>query len=213
MGQLIDGVWSDQWYDTKSTGGSFKRSASQFRNWITPDGQPGPSGAGGFAAESGRYHLFVSYACPWAHRTLIFRALKGLSPHIDVSVVHPDMLDKGWTYAADFPGATGDTLMGNDYHYQVYLAADPKYTGRVTVPVLWDRERRTIVNNESADILRMLNSGFGDLADQNTDLYPSELRDEIETGLVERPVISEEVAIFEARMRDRYRVQRPPRTP
>jgi putative glutathione S-transferase len=134
MGLLINGTWHDQWYDTKSHGGAFKRSAAQFRNWVTADGRPGPSGRKGFKAESGRYHLYVSLACPWAHRTLIFRQLKGLSDHITVSVVHPDMLDKGWTFERDEHGATGDDLFGFDFMYQVYTKADPTYSGRVVIP-------------------------------------------------------------------------------
>ena len=130
MGLLVDGKWQDQWYDTKSQGGAFKRSESQFRNWITADGSPGPSGSGGFKAETGRYHLYVSNACPWAHRTLVFRELKGLADHITVSVVHPDMLDQGWTFETDEKGATGDTLYGFDYAHQIYTKADPTYTGR-----------------------------------------------------------------------------------
>jgi Predicted glutathione S-transferase len=136
MGQLINGVWDTGWYDTKSTGGRFQRSTAGFRNWITPDGAPGPSGSGGFATEPGRYHLYVSHACPWAHRTLIFRALKGLEGLIGVSVVHPDMLDQGWTFATDYPGATGDGLPGLPFLHDIYLRADPGVSGRVTVPVL-----------------------------------------------------------------------------
>lgn len=180
MGQLIDGTWHDTWYDTKSTGGAFKRSTAGFRNWITADGAPGPSGQGGFPAESGRYHLYVSYACPWAHRTLIFRAIKGLRDHISVSVVHPDMLDKGWTFDTDFDGATGDTLLGKDLMYQVYLQADPQCSGRVTVPVLWDKQRGTIVSNESSEIIRMLNSAFDGITGNTDDYWPEPLRDGIE---------------------------------
>lgn len=142
MGQLVDGVWQDTWYDTKSTGGRFKRSVSAFRNWLTADGAPGPAGEGGFAAEKDRYHLYVSLACPWAHRTLILRKLKGLEPFISVSVVHPLMLENGWTFADDFPDATGDQLYHHQFLYQLYLQADPHYTGRVTVPVLWDKNNR-----------------------------------------------------------------------
>ncbi len=180
MGQLIDGEWSTEWYDTKSTGGAFKRSTSKFRNWVTADGSPGPSGEGGFKAEAGRYHLYVSYACPWAHRTLIFRALKGLEGLIDVSAVHPDMLDDGWTFAQDFDGATGDQLHGTRYMRDVYLRADPKISGRVTVPVLWDKERETIVSNESAEIIRMFNSAFNAITGNSDDYYPAELREEVD---------------------------------
>ncbi len=180
MGQLVDGKWSSEWYDTKSTGGAFKRDTSKFRNWVTADGSAGPSGEGGFKAESGRYHLYVSYACPWAHRTLIFRALKGLEGHIDVSAVHPDMLDKGWTFGTDFDGATGDRLHGFDFMHQVYTKADPKVSGRVTVPVLWDREQATIVSNESAEIIRMFNSAFDGITGNALDFRPEALHAEID---------------------------------
>ncbi|MEM7056947.1 MAG: glutathione S-transferase family protein [Pseudomonadota bacterium] len=180
MGLLVDGKWVDQWYDTKSTGGAFKRQDSQFRNWVTADGSAGSSGTSGFKAESGRYHLYVSYACPWAHRTLIFRTLKGLEPHIDVSVVHPLMLDKGWTLADDYDGATGDTLMGKEFLHQIYTAADPGATTRVTVPVLWDKEQQTIVSNESSEIIRMFNSAFDEVTGNTEDFYPSALQDAID---------------------------------
>ena len=180
MGQLVDGVWHDTWYDTKSTGGAFKRTAAQFRNWITADGSAGPSGEAGFKAESGRYHLYVSYACPWAHRTLIFRALKGLEDHIDVSVVHPLMYEHGWTLADDFPGATGDPLLGKDFMHQVYTQAAPDASTRVTVPVLWDKERGTIVSNESSEIIRMFNSAFDEVTGNTLDFYPEALRAEID---------------------------------
>ncbi len=180
MGQLIDGRWDTGWYDTKSTGGAFKRSATKFHNWITADGAPGPSGEGGFEAESGRYHLYVSYACPWAHRTLIFRALKGLNDHISVSAVHPDMLDDGWEFRTDFPGATGDTLFGLPFLRDIYTKADPKISGRVTVPVLWDKTRDVIVSNESSEIIRMMNSAFDGLTGNTEDYWPQALRAEIE---------------------------------
>jgi len=180
MGQLIDGVWSDAWYDTKSTGGAFKRSTAKFRNWITADGSPGPSGEGGFPAQAGRYHLYVSYACPWAHRALIFRALKGLTDLIGVSVVHPDMLSDGWSFETDFDGATGDTLYGLPFARDIYLKADPQISGRVTVPILWDTERETIVSNESSEIIRMLNSAFDELTGNTDDYWPQDLRDAIE---------------------------------
>lgn len=179
MGHLDNGVWKDQWYDTKSTGGAFKRSTAGFRNWITADGRAGPSGEGGFAAESGRYHLYVSLACPWAHRTLIFRAIKGLEDHIDISVVHPDMLSDGWTFDTDFPGATGDTLYGLPFARDIYLKADPKVSGRVTVPILWDKQRETIVSNESSEIIRMVNSAFDGLTGNRDDYWPEPLRDDI----------------------------------
>ena len=180
MGQLVDGVWQDVWYDTKSTGGAFKRSTAKFRNWITADGSAGPSGEGGFPAEAGRYHLYVSFACPWAHRTLIFRKLKGLEDLITISAVHPDMLGEGWTFETDDNGATGDTLYGLDFAREVYTKADPKISGRVTVPILWDKQRETIVSNESSEIIRMFNSAFNDITGNTLDFWPEELRDEIE---------------------------------
>ncbi|WP_170462037.1 glutathione S-transferase family protein [Ruegeria arenilitoris] len=180
MGLLVDGTWHDTWYDTKSTGGAFKRSAAQFRNWITTDGSAGPSGKDGFKAEAGRYHLYVSLACPWAHRTLIFRQLKELQDLITVSVVHPDMLDRGWTFQTDDHGATGDALYGLDYAYQVYTRADPNYSGRVTVPILWDKVQETIVSNESSEIIRMFNSAFDEITGNTDDYWPAEMRDEIE---------------------------------
>ena len=182
MGLLVEGKWRDEWYDTESTGGKFVRSEAVFRNWVTADGSAGPSGGDGFKAEPGRYHLYVSLACPWAHRTLIFRALKGLQDAISVSVVHPDMLEHGWEFrdcaAGEF--TAGDPLFGSDYLHQVYTRARPDYTGRVTVPVLWDRARETIVSNESADIIRMLNSAFDDFASSGADYYPEALRAEID---------------------------------
>ncbi|WP_323034850.1 glutathione S-transferase family protein [Pararhodobacter sp.] len=180
MGQLVDGHWTNEWYDTKSTGGAFKRSTAAYRNWITADGAAGPSGEGGFAAESGRYHLYVSLACPWAHRTLIFRALKGLQDHISVSVVHPDMLDHGWVLSAHYPGATGDDLFGLSYVHQLYTRVDPKASGRVTVPILWDKKRGTIVSNESSEIIRMFNSAFDGLTGNTLDFWPADLREAIE---------------------------------
>jgi len=180
MGQLVDGVWTDQWYDTKSTGGAFKRDTARFRNWITPDGSVGPSGEGGFSAESGRYHLYVSLACPWAHRTLIFRALKGLEAHISVSTVHPDMLGEGWEFRDDYPGATGDSLYGLPYARDIYVKADPTISGRVTVPILWDKTRETIVSNESSEIIRMLNSAFDGITGNSDDYWPETMRGEIE---------------------------------
>ena len=180
MGLLVDGIWRDQWYDTKSSGGRFQRSTTSWRNWVTPDGAPGPTGEGGFAAESGRYHLYVSLACPWAHRALIFRALKGLASHIDVSVVHPDMLSDGWTFATDFPGTTGDGLFGLPFLRDIYVKADPNASGRVTVPVLWDKVRGRIVSNESAEIIRMFNSAFNGLTGNTDDYWPEDLRPHIE---------------------------------
>ena len=180
MGLLIDGQWHDRWYDTESTGGKFQRDTSKFRNWITKDGSAGPSGEGGFAADSGRYHLYVSLACPWAHRTLIFRALKGLQAHIGVSVVHPDMLADGWEFRTDYPGATGDTLYGLTFARDLYIKANPETSGRVTVPILWDKSRETIVSNESAEIIRMFNSAFDDITGNRDDYWPQDLREAIE---------------------------------
>ncbi|MFV0360033.1 glutathione S-transferase family protein [Tropicimonas sp.] len=180
MGLLIDGKWHDRWYDTDKTGGRFIRSEAAFRNWITPDGQPGQTGEGGFAAESGRYHLYVSLACPWAHRTLICRMLKGLKNHIGVSVVSPDMLRDGWTFDTGFPGSTGDGLYGSAFLRDIYLRDTSDYTGRVTVPVLWDKLRGRIVSNESSEIIRMFGTAFDGITGNPLDLYPAPLRDEIE---------------------------------
>jgi putative glutathione S-transferase len=180
VGQLVDGRWSTEWYDTAKTGGAFVRSEAPFRNWITPDGAAGPTGEGGFPAEAGRYHLYVSYACPWAHRTLIFRALKSLEDLITVSVVSPKMPDEtGWSFKTD-EGSTGDSLYGSEFLYNIYQKAKPDHTGRVTVPVLWDKQRRTIVSNESADIIRMFNSAFDGLTGNDDDYYPEALRPEID---------------------------------
>jgi len=180
MGQLVNGTWTNEWYDTRKTGGAFQRSTAGFRNWITPDGAAGPSGTGGFKAETGRYHLYVGYACPWAHRTLIFRQLKDLAAHISVDVVHPDMLDDGWTFATDRPGTTGDRLFGADFLRQIYTRAVPDVSGRVTVPVLWDKDRNTIVSNESAEIIRMFNSAFDGLTGNTADFWPQDLRTAME---------------------------------
>lgn len=180
MGLLIDGEWHDKWYETETTGGRFVRADSQFRNWVTPDGSAGPSGEGGFAAEPGRYHLYISYACPWAHRTLIFRSLKGLEDMISVDVVHPHMGEEGWVFRTDFPGTTGDRVNGQKRLYEIYLKARPGYSGRVTVPVLWDKKRVTIVNNESAEIIRMLNSAFDHVGAREGDYYPENLRGQID---------------------------------
>ncbi|WP_415882050.1 glutathione S-transferase family protein [Neptuniibacter sp. QD34_54] len=180
MGLLIDGQWHDQWYDTKSNKGEFVRNESQFRNWVTKDGSAGPSGKAGFKAEAGRYHLYVSLACPWAHRTLIMRELKGLTDYISVDVVHPLMFEHGWTFASDFAASTGDSLFGHDYLHQVYTQAEPNYSGRVTVPVLWDKQTNTIVNNESSEIIRMLNSAFDDIGAKAGDFYPEVLRSQID---------------------------------
>ena len=179
MGLLIDGKWHDQWYDTGASGGRFIRSESQFRNWITADGSPGPSGEGGFKAEPGRYHLYVSLACPWAHRTLIMRALKGLEDMISISAVHWLMREDGWTFA-DGPGVVADTLNDARLLHQVYTAAQPDYSGRVTVPILWDKQRRAIVNNESSEIIRMLTRAFDEVGAKPGDYYPAALRAEID---------------------------------
>ena len=179
MGLFIDGQWHDQWYDTRESGGRFVREDAQFRNWITADGSAGSSGAAGFAAASDRYHLYVSLACPWAHRTLIVRALKDLEPHLSVSVVSPVMLENGWTFDPS-SGSSGDRLGGRAFAYQVYTDAVADYSGRVTVPVLWDREQNTIVSNESSEIIRMLNTAFDDLTGNREDFYPAELRAEID---------------------------------
>ena len=179
MGMLVEGVWQDVWYDTKDNEGRFVRPQSRFRNWITADGSAGPSGHGGFAAEADRYHLYVSYACPWAHRTLIFRKLKQLEELIPISVVDPIMLSNGWEFH-DRDGATPDHLFNSETLWRVYRRADPKYTGRVTVPTLWDRKRETIVSNESAEIIRMFNSAFNGLTGNTADYCPEALRADID---------------------------------
>ncbi len=179
MGMLVEGVWQDVWYDTKDNEGRFVRPQSRFRNWITADGSAGPSGHGGFAAEPDRYHLYVSYACPWAHRTLIFRKLKQLEKLIPISVVDPIMLSNGWEFH-DRDGATPDHLFNSETLWQVYRRADPKYTGRVTVPTLWDRKQQTIVSNESAEIIRMFNSAFNGLTGNTADYCPEALRADID---------------------------------
>ena len=176
MGLLVDGKWVDQWYETKSNQGEFKRQESLFRHWITADGSAGPTGSEGFEAEAGRYHLYVSLACPWAHRTLILRKLKGLEDVISVSVVEPLMLESGWTFSEQYP----DHLYGLDYLHQIYTRAEPTVTSRVTVPVLWDKRRQSIVSNESAEIIRMLNNAFNEITGNSTDYYPEDLRMEID---------------------------------
>lgn len=179
MGLLVDGTWHDAWYDTSKTGGRFERSKSQFRDFVTRDGAPAEGRTRGFKAEPGRYHLYVSYACPWAHRTLIFRKLKKLKNVISFSVVHHFMGENGWTFLKE-DGATGDDLYGLDYLHQIYTRADPQYSGRVTVPVLWDKQTETIVSNESAEIIRMLNEAFDEWGDASLDFYPEPLRAEID---------------------------------
>ncbi|MEO1191008.1 MAG: glutathione S-transferase family protein [Pseudomonadota bacterium] len=179
MGLLVNGQWTDRWYDTKKTGGHFKRGETAFRNWITADGAAGPTGSGGFKAEAGRYHLYVSYACPWAHRALIVRALKGLEEMISLSVTHWFMGDQGWTFQ-DGPGVIADPINAADYLHQVYTAAQSDFTGRSTVPILWDRETGSIVSNESSEIIRMLNGSFDEIGARAGDYYPEAQRAEID---------------------------------
>ncbi len=179
MGLLIDGNWSTTWYDTAKTDGRFVRETASFRNWITPDGSAGTTGEAGFAAESGRYHLYVSHACPWAHRTIIFRHVKQLASHISVSVVHPLMLENGWSFDRD-AHATGDHLLGKNYLHEVYTYGHPKASGRVTVPVLWDKYSQKIVSNESSEIIRMFNSAFNEITGNHDDYWPAALRRDIE---------------------------------
>ncbi|MEZ7279439.1 glutathione S-transferase family protein [Pseudoalteromonas sp. 68 DY56-GL68] len=179
MGLLVNGQWQDKWYDTDNNQGEFKREAAQLRNWITADGSAGPSGDAGFKAEKDRYHLYVSLACPWAHRTLIFRHLKGLEDYISVSVVSPDMLEHGWTFDKD-NHSTGDALFNSDFMHQIYTRNKADYSGRVTVPVLWDKKTQRIVSNESAEIIRMFNIAFNTLTGNERDFYPQSLRSEID---------------------------------
>ncbi|WP_159715252.1 glutathione S-transferase family protein [Geminicoccus flavidas] len=179
MGQLVDGLWKDQWYDTASTGGEFRRENASFRNWVTADGSPGLSGEGGFAAERGRYHLYVSYACPWAHRTLILRSLKGLDEMIGLSVTHWRMAENGWTFEPG-EGVVPDPIMNARYLHELYTRADPHFTGRVTVPLLWDKQRNTIVSNESSEIIRMFNRAFDGVGAKPGDYVPAELETEID---------------------------------
>ena len=174
MGMLVEGKWTDRWYDTESTGGRFERKDSSFRNWIKADGSTD------FEPESGRYHLYVSLACPWAHRTVIYRRLKGLEEHITISVVNPIMLENGWTFE-EGEGVIPDTVNGAEFLHQIYTAAEPGYTGRVTVPVLWDRSHRTIVNNESSEIIRMLDEEFGQLTGHGPSFRPLDLEEEIDS--------------------------------
>jgi putative glutathione S-transferase len=179
MGLLVDGQWHDVWYDTKASQGRFIRTEAQYRNWITPDGSAGPTGRGGFRAEPNRYHLYVAFACPWAHRTLILRKLKGLEPLISVSAVNSYMGVEGWTFEPG-PETIPDTVNHARRLYEIYTLADPSYSGRSTVPVLWDKEERTIVSNESSEIIRMLNSAFGGAGANDNDYYPEDLRAEID---------------------------------
>ena len=179
MGLLVDGQWVDQWYDTKKTGGRFVRTQTQFRNWITADGSAGPTGQAGYKAEADRYHLYVSLACPWASRTLMIRTLKGLEDMISISVVHPLMLEQGWTFE-EGEGVIGDPIFQARYLHQVYTAVKPDYTGRVTVPVLFDKKTKTIVNNESSEIIRMLNTAFDDLGAKPGNYVPDQWLEEID---------------------------------
>ena len=172
MGLLVNGVWKDRWYDTKKSGGKFIRTEAQFRNFIDYHSE--------FTPESGRYHLYVSLACPWAHRTLIYRSLKDLNEHISCSVVNPYMLENGWTFEESFPGTTSDHLFSKQYLYQIYLKADSNYSGRVTVPVLWDKKNQTIVSNESSEIIRMFNYSFNELTGNNLDFYPEKFQEKID---------------------------------
>ncbi|WP_296245355.1 MULTISPECIES: glutathione S-transferase family protein [unclassified Psychrobacter] len=180
MGLLVDGQWQDTWYDTAASGGRFEREDAGFRNWVTADGSAGPTGVGGFKAEANRYHLYVSLACPWAHRTTIYRKLKGLEDMISLSVVHPFMGDKGWTFA-EGAGVIADPVVNASYLYEVYVAAKPDYTGRVTVPILWDKKTNTIVSNESSEIIRMFNSAFDEVGATDVNFLPKELLTEIDT--------------------------------
>lgn len=180
MGLLVDGQWQDKWYDTEASGGRFVREDAGFRNWVTADGSAGPTGVGGFKAEANRYHLYVSLACPWAHRTTIYRKLKGLEDMISLSVVHPFMGDKGWTFA-EGAGVIADPIVNASYLYEVYVAAKPDYTGRVTVPILWDKKTNTIVSNESSEIIRMLNSAFDEAGATDVNFLPKALLAEIDT--------------------------------
>jgi len=179
VGLLVNGQWQDKWYDTDNNQGEFKREAAQLRNWVTEDGSAGQSGDAGFKAEKDRYHLYVSLACPWAHRTLIFRHLKGLEDYISVSVVSPDMLEHGWTFDKD-NHSTGDALFDSEFMHQIYTRNKADYSGRVTVPVLWDKKTQRIVSNESAEIIRMFNSAFNALTGNERDFYPQSLRSEID---------------------------------
>ncbi len=207
MGLLQNGQWVDEWYDTKTSGGEFRRQDSQLRSWVTTDGAAGPTGSDGFISEPGRYQLYVSLACPWAHRTLIFRQLKELQDFIDVAVVEPLMLSNGWELK--------DDQYGLDYMYQLYLKANPDYEGRVTVPVLWDKQTQSIVSNESADIIRMLNSAFNGLTGNDDDYYPADLRAQIDsinecagTPSVVHPAVCLLSVPIDVRKAEHVRVQR-----
>ena len=179
MGLLVDGKWQDQWYATEENKGQFVRSAAQFRNWVTVDGSAGPSGRAGFKAETDRYHLYVSHACPWANRTLIFRKLKGLEKMISLSVVHWHMKEDGWTFEKG-EGVIADPIIDAKYLRELYLKANNIYSGRVTVPILWDKKTNTIVSNESSEIIRLFNSAFDEIGATEEDYYPENLREEID---------------------------------
>jgi glutathionyl-hydroquinone reductase len=179
MGLLVDGVWQDEQHSARTPEGRFVRPTTRFRNWVTEDGSPGPTGEGGFAAARGRYHLYVALPCPWAHRTVIMRMLKGLEDVVSMSVLEPLYGPHGWRFGTS-PGTSPDSVNGASELAEIYLRADPRYTGRVSVPALWDKERRTIVNNESAEIIRMLNDAFGRFTNVRTDYYPPALREEID---------------------------------
>lgn len=195
---LVNGQWKEKWdpIQAEDDEGRFIRQDSRFRNWITPDGRPGPTGDGEFAAETDRYHLYVALVCPWACRTLIVRKLKGLEDVISVAVTSPVLTDQSWRFGG-FPRADADTLNGAQYVHEIYSKADPTYSGRVTVPVLWDKQQQVIVNNESADIVRMLNSAFDGLTDVRLDLYPAELREEID-ALNERLYVNFNNGVYQA---------------
>jgi len=210
MGLLVDGHWQDKWYDTQSTGGRFVRGEAQFRHWVTADGSAGPTGEAGFKAEAGRYQLYVSLACPWASRTLIFRVIKGLRDMMAVSVVHPCMAEHGWTFDPA-PGVTRDPVADSRYLYELYLRADASYTGRVTVPLLWDLQRDTIVSNESADIIRMFNSAFDSVGAKAGDYAPArwlpridainaEIYDRVNNGVYKAGFATEQ-AVYEREVR------------
>lgn len=210
MGLLVDGHWQDKWYDTQSTGGRFVRGEAQFRHWVTADGSAGPTGEAGFKAEAGRYQLYVWLACPWASRTLIFRVIKGLRDMMAVSVVHPCMAEHGWTFDPA-PGVTRDPVADSRYLYELYLRADASYTGRVTVPLLWDLQRDTIVSNESADIIRMFNSAFDSVGAKAGDYAPArwlpridainaEIYDRVNNGVYKAGFATEQ-AVYEREVR------------
>lgn len=179
MGFLVDGQWKDEWYDTESTGGRFERESANFRDWVTDEGMPAHEKGADFPAEAGRYHLYVAYACPWSHRTLIYRSLKELEELIPISVTHWRMGEDGWTFE-EANGVIADPNLGADKVYEIYQAADPDYNGHASVPILWDKKRRTIISNESADIIRMFNSAFDQFGPETEDYYPEDLREEID---------------------------------